>query len=109
MRDDDRSPADAAREGSERSHLDLCVRRSPGSSCYTSGSIVEITPDIPGPKPNITHAGRICDELGVRAMRLSVAPDRPMLSRELDYGPTVRRPGGVSAGAQDACLEYAHR
>ena len=85
------------------------MRRCPASSCYTSGSIVETTLDISGPKPNITHAGRMCDELWVRAMRLSVAPDQEMLSRELDYGPTVRRPGGVSAGAQDACLEYAHR
>ena len=95
MRDGDRSPADAAREGSEHSHLNLWMRRIPGRSCYTSGIIVETVPDIPGPKPNITHAGRVCHELWVRAMRLSVAPARPMLSRELDYGPTVRRPGGV--------------
>jgi hypothetical protein len=47
IRDGHRPPADAAREGSERSHLNPCVRHSPGSSCCTSGNIVESIPKDP--------------------------------------------------------------
>ena len=47
IRDGHRPPADAAREGSERSHINPCVRRSPGSSCCTSGNIVESIPKNP--------------------------------------------------------------
>ena len=53
-----------AREGSERSHLNPSTRRVLCWSCYTSGCIVEITPSIPGPKPNISHAGHLRDEPG---------------------------------------------
>ena len=62
MRDGDRSHTDASRESSEHSHRIPSARRSPGRSCYTSGIIVENTPDIPGPKPNITHSGRVSYE-----------------------------------------------
>ena len=40
---------------------------------------------------------------------LSVRLDRRGALRELDLGPTPRRTGGVSAGAQDTCVEIAHR
>ena len=43
------------------------------------------------------------------AQWLSVGLDRRGALRELDLGPTPRRTGGVSAGAQDTCVEIAHR
>ena len=64
MRDGHRSPMDAAQESSEQSHLNPSTRRVMCWSCYTSGFIVEIIPDIPGPKPNISHAGRLRDTHG---------------------------------------------
>ena len=67
MRDGDQSPADAAREGSEHSHLNPSARHFPESSCYTSGIIVEIILDIPDPKPNINQALSVRDELQVCA------------------------------------------
>ena len=76
MRDGDRSPADAAQESSEHSHLNPSSRHFLGSSCYTSGTIVEVMADIPGPKPNISPAGRVSDTHGsVRDGSLTHATD----------------------------------
>ena len=95
MRDGHRSPTDAAREGSEHSHLNPCVRRSPGRPCCTSGTIVENILNIPGLKPNITHAGRVRDEHGsVRDGSLS----SPTKRRSRESSITVR-PCGTLAGS----------
>ena len=88
MRDGDRSPADAAREGSERSHLNPSERHIPGSSCYTSGTILEAVLDIPGPKPNISHDGRVSDTNGsVRDGSLTHATDAVLSESSITVQP----------------------
>ena len=84
-------------------------RPSPATPQNTTGTIVESAIDMPIPNPNVLQTGRTAVRHMGGARWLSVGLDRRGALSELDLGPTPRRTGGVSAGAQDTCVEIAHR